>query len=48
MLWGPVNQEAITEKQLMELTQTHGVAEYYGKFMAIAAELQWNEATLMS
>jgi hypothetical protein len=47
-LWGPVNQEAASERSLMKLTQTHSISEYYGEFMALAADLSWNEAPLVS
>jgi hypothetical protein len=32
----------------MQLKQTHSISEYYGEFMAIAADLPWNEAPLVS
>jgi hypothetical protein len=32
----------------MELKQRDTISKYYGEFMAIAAELQWNEVALIS
>jgi hypothetical protein len=47
-LWGPVNQAATSEKLLMKLTQTGSISAYYGEFMALAADLSWNEVPLVS
>jgi hypothetical protein len=47
-LWGPVNQAAEAEKKIKKIQQNNTISEYYGEFMAIASDLQWNEAALAS